>query len=53
MLSDRQVRELKANGFLDGSMLLDAATVEELCSEVVRIIAQRDHNDIPQPAVIR
>lgn len=47
MLSDRQVRELKANGFLDGGV------VEELCSEVVRIIAQRDHNDIPQPAVIR
>ena len=47
MLSDRQVRELKANGFLNGGMLLDAAIVEELCSEVVRIIAQRDRHPPP------
>ncbi|MDE0529287.1 MAG: hypothetical protein OXH85_11465 [Truepera sp.] len=44
---------MKTNGFLNGDMLLDDATIEELCSEVVRIIAQRDHNDILQPAVIR
>lgn len=39
MLSDRQVRELKTDGFLNGGMLLDDATVEEL-----RIIAQRDRH---------
>ena len=44
MLSDRQVRELETNGFLNGGMLLDDATVEELRSEVMRIIAQRDRH---------
>ncbi len=44
MLSDRQVGELKINGFLNGGMLLDDATAEELCSEVMRIIAQRDRH---------
>lgn len=44
MLSDRQVRKLQTKGFLNGGMLLDDATVEELCSEVMRIIAQRDRH---------
>ena len=53
MLSDQQVKEFKANGFLNGGILLDDATVEVLRSEVMRVIEQRDRTDIPQPAVVR
>ena len=41
MLSDRQVRELKTNRFLNGGMLLDDATVEELR---IIAIARRDRH---------
>lgn len=49
MLTDAQVTQFHANGFLNGGVVLDDKTVEELRSEVMRVIDEREKEDIPQP----
>ena len=49
MLTDRQIAAFKANGFLNGGVVLDDETVEKLRAEVMRVIDEREKEDIPQP----
>lgn len=42
MLTDKQVAQFKANGFLNGGMILDDAQVETLRNELSRIIEGHD-----------
>jgi ectoine hydroxylase-related dioxygenase (phytanoyl-CoA dioxygenase family) len=53
MLTQKQIAEFKANGFLNGGKVLDDETVETLRAEIARVIADKDKPDIPQPVLIR
>ena len=53
MLSQSQIDQFQRDGFLNGGLLLNEAEVEELRSEVMRVIDQRERNDIPQPVHAR
>jgi phytanoyl-CoA hydroxylase len=41
------------DGYADGGRVLDAAGCDELCTEVLRVIADRDRADRPQPLLCR
>jgi phytanoyl-CoA hydroxylase len=49
MLTDEQVAQFHADGFLKGGRMLDDDQVEELRSELQRVIDERDKTGIPQP----
>jgi ectoine hydroxylase-related dioxygenase (phytanoyl-CoA dioxygenase family) len=49
MLTDEQVAQFQADGFVKGGRVLDDAQVEELRAEVERVIAGRDRTEQPQP----
>ena len=49
MLTVEQVEQYRRSGFVNGGPVLDEATVEQLQSEVLRVIEQRDDPAIPQP----
>jgi hypothetical protein len=53
MLTERQVAEFKANGFLNGGKVLNDEAVETLRAEIMRVIADKDKPDVPQPVLIR
>ncbi len=53
MLSADQIAQFHKNGFLNGGVVLDDATVETLRAEVMRVIEARDRDDIPQPVLVR
>lgn len=53
MLSQTQIAQFKANGFLNGGIVLTDDEVEILRAEVMRVIEERDRTDIPQPVLVR
>jgi len=53
MLNQEQIAQFKANGYLNGGMVLTNDEVEALRSEVMRVIEERERKDIPQPVLTR
>ena len=53
MLTQEQIADFHAKGFLNGGVVLSDGEVEELRSEVMRVIEERDRTDIPQPVLLR
>ncbi len=53
MLTDAQIAQFHANGFLNGGVVLDDDTVEDLRTEVMRVIDERERSDIEQPVLVR
>ena len=53
MLSEEQIAQFKATGFLSGGKVLADEEVEVLRSEVMRVIDERNRTDIPQPVLVR
>ena len=51
MLSEQQIADFHAKGFLNGGKILDDATVDVLRGEIMRVIEEADRNDIPQPVL--
>ncbi len=53
MLTQTQVQQFRAQGYLNGGRILDDATVDKLREEVMRVIDERDRTDISQPLLVR
>ena len=53
MLTSKQIQQFQANGFLNGGQVLSNEEVETLRAEVMRVIDERERNDIPQPVHVR
>lgn len=53
MLTQEQIADFHAKGFLNGGVVLSDAEVEELRDEVMRVIDERERSDIPQPVLLR
>jgi phytanoyl-CoA hydroxylase len=53
VLTEEQITEFKAKGFLNGGKLLDDNTVDVLRSEIMRVIDEREREDILQPVLNR
>ena len=53
MLTSNQVKQFHADGFLNGGQALNNEEVETLRVEVMRVIDERDRDDIPQPVHVR
>jgi phytanoyl-CoA hydroxylase len=53
VLTKEQIAKFKAKGFLNGGKLLDDNTVDVLRSEIMRVIDEREREDIPQPVLNR
>src|SRR5260370_38448431 len=53
MLTDQQVAEFKANGYLKGGTVLTDQQVARLQSEMARVIEDRDKKDVTQPVLLR
>jgi ectoine hydroxylase-related dioxygenase (phytanoyl-CoA dioxygenase family) len=53
MLNKEQLEQYHRSGFVNGGPLLDDAQVEELRAEVLRVIADRDNPNVPQPVMLR
>ena len=49
MLTDRQIAEFDANGFLNGGQALTPAECDELNDELTRVMRDKDRKDVPQP----
>jgi ectoine hydroxylase-related dioxygenase (phytanoyl-CoA dioxygenase family) len=49
MLTEEQIEQYKRSGFVNGGPVLDEQTVDILQSEVLRVIADRESPDVPQP----
>ncbi len=53
MLTQAQIDFFKANGYVNGGVVLTDAQVEDLRSETMRVIEERDRTDIAQPVLVR
>ena len=53
MLTEAQVEEFDAKGFLNGGLVLDGDQVQVLRRELDRVIDNRDNADSPQPLLQR
>lgn len=53
MLNQEQIAFFKANGYVNGGQVLNDAEVEILRNETMRVIDERDRQDIPQPVLAR
>ena len=53
MLTSKQIQQFQANGFLNGGQVLSNEEVETLRAEVMRVIDERERDDIPQPVHVR
>src|SRR3954462_14595115 len=53
MLSNEQIAQFKANGYLNGGIVLTDDEVETLRAETMRVIEERNRKDIPQPVLTR
>ena len=53
MLTDEQVAEFQAQGYLNGGQVLDEDQVAVLQAELDRVIAEKDREDVPQPVSLR
>ncbi len=49
MLTSEQIEQYRRSGFVNGGPVLDDATVEALQAEVLRVIADRENPQAPQP----
>ena len=52
-LTDQQIDQYRRNGFVNGGLVLDEATIDTLRTEVLRVIDDRDDPDAPQPVSLR
>jgi ectoine hydroxylase-related dioxygenase (phytanoyl-CoA dioxygenase family) len=52
-LTDQQIDQYRRNGFVNGGLVLDEATIDTLRTEVLRVIDDRDNPDAPQPVSLR
>jgi ectoine hydroxylase-related dioxygenase (phytanoyl-CoA dioxygenase family) len=52
MLTEEQVAQFEADGFVKGGRALDDAEVEALRAEIERVIEQRDKSGVPQPVLL-
>ena len=53
MLTSEQIAQFQADGFLNGGQVLSNEEVETLRAEVMRVIDERERDDIPQPVHVR
>ena len=53
MLTSKQIQQFQANGFLNGGQVLSNEEVETLRAEVMRVIDERERDNIPQPVHVR
>jgi phytanoyl-CoA hydroxylase len=53
MLTDREVAEFRANGYVKGGKALTDQQVDVLRAEMARVIEDHDKNDVPQPVLCR
>jgi ectoine hydroxylase-related dioxygenase (phytanoyl-CoA dioxygenase family) len=53
MLSEQQIADFQANGYVNGGHILSDDEVEELRGEVMRVIDERERTDIAQPVLVR
>ena len=53
MLTEAQIAQFHANGFLNGGQVLTDEEVEVLRSEVMRTIDERERSDVKQPVLCR
>ena len=53
MLTSTQIEQFQADGFLNGGQVLSSDEVETLRDEVMRVIDDRERDDIPQPVHVR
>jgi phytanoyl-CoA hydroxylase len=53
MLTETQISEFKANGFVKGGKVLSDEDVAVLQAELERVIADKDNPDKPQPVLVR
>ena len=53
MLTAAQIEQFQADGFLNGGQVLNNDEVEKLRTEVMRVIDERERDDIPQPVHVR
>jgi len=53
MLTQDQVEEFRANGYLKGGKVLDDAAIEELREEMARVIREHGAADVAQPVLCR
>jgi len=53
MLTEQQIAEFKANGYVKGGQVLTDQQVEVLRAEIARVIADRDNPDVQQPVLLR
>src|SRR6185503_16193183 len=53
MLTEAQVAQYHADGFVRGSKVLEEPQLEELRAEMARVIRDQDRKDLPQPVLCR
>ncbi|MCY4081784.1 MAG: phytanoyl-CoA dioxygenase family protein [Caldilineaceae bacterium] len=53
MLTSEQIAQFQADGFLNGGQVLSSEEVETLRAEVMRVIDERERDDIAQPVHVR
>src|SRR5687768_604337 len=51
MLSEQQVQEFQANGYLKGGKVLSDDEVEVLREEMARVIRDQENTGVPQPVM--
>ena len=52
MLNEQQIRQFHRDGFLLGPRVLDDEQVDTLRAELMRVIADKDNPDVPQPVLL-
>ena len=53
MLTEQQIADFQANGFVNGGLLLSDDEVETLRGELERVIRDHEKPDVPQPVLLR
>src|SRR3954453_1774188 len=53
MLSEQQIAVFIANGYVKGNQILTDDQVDLLCSEIARVIDDREKENVPQPVLLR
>jgi phytanoyl-CoA hydroxylase len=53
MLTQEQIEQFHADGFLNGGQVLSDDEVEVLRAEIMRVIDERDRQDVRQPVLVR
>lgn len=53
MLTEQQIADFQANGFVNGGQLLSADEVDTLRAELDRVIDEHEQSGVPQPVLLR